>query len=72
MTRSTTESDCMTSPRLRLARTARRFAADCSGATAVEYGVLAAGIALAIAAVVFEIGGSVKGMFETVEGLFTN
>jgi pilus assembly protein Flp/PilA len=62
----------MISPQLRLARTARRFAADCSGATAVEYGVLVAGIAFAIVAVVFEIGGSVKGMFETVEGLFAN
>jgi Flp pilus assembly pilin Flp len=56
----------------RLARTARRFAADCSGASAVEYAILAVLIAVAIAAIVFQIGGSVNSMFETVEGLFTN
>jgi pilus assembly protein Flp/PilA len=56
----------------RLARTARRFAADSSGATAVEYAILAVLIAVAIAAIVFQIGGSVNSMFETVEGLFTN
>jgi Flp pilus assembly pilin Flp len=54
-----------------LARTARRFAADSSGASAVEYAVLAL-VAIAIAAVVFQIGGSVNTMFEKVEGLFTN
>jgi pilus assembly protein Flp/PilA len=56
----------------RLARTARRFAADSSGASAVEYAILAVLIAVAIAAIVFQIGGSVNSMFETVEGLFTN
>ena len=55
-----------------LARTARQFAADCPGATATEYGVLIAGIALAIVAVVFEIGGGVTGMFEKVQAIFAN
>ena len=34
----------------------RRFAADASGATAIEYGLIAAGIAVAIIAVVNGIG----------------
>jgi pilus assembly protein Flp/PilA len=57
---------------VRLAQTARRFATDCSGATAVEYGLLIAGIALAIVLVVFEIGGSVNGMFEKAQAIFAN
>jgi Flp pilus assembly pilin Flp len=65
------ETDCRPGLHRRLARTARRFAADCSGASAVEYAVLAL-VAIAIAAIVFQIGGSVNSMLETVEGLFTN
>ncbi len=57
---------------VRLAQTARRFATDCSGATAIEYGVLIAGIALAIVALVFEIGGGVNGMFEKAQAIFAN
>jgi Flp pilus assembly pilin Flp len=71
MTRTKTETDCSTSLRRRLALTAQRFVADSSGASAVEYAVLAL-VAIAIAAVVFQIGGSVNTMFEKVEGLFTN
>jgi pilus assembly protein Flp/PilA len=56
----------------RLALTARRFAGDSSGATAVEYGLLVAAIALAIVALVFEIGDSVRGMFEKVVGIYGN
>jgi Flp pilus assembly pilin Flp len=37
----------------------------------VEYTVLAL-VVIAIAAVVFQIGGSVTAMYERVEGLFTN
>jgi pilus assembly protein Flp/PilA len=55
-----------------LALTARRFAADTSGATAVEYGLLVAAIALAIVALVYEIGDSVRGMFEKAEGIYGN
>jgi pilus assembly protein Flp/PilA len=53
-----------------LAPIAQRFAADDSGATAVEYALLAVLIAGAIATIVFQIGGSVNTLFETVEGLF--
>lgn len=59
-----------TTPIESLALTARRFGADSSGASAVEYAVLAAAIALAIVALVYQIGGSVAGMFEKVEGIY--
>ena len=50
-----------------LAATARRFAADCSGATAIEYGIMTA---IAIMALVSQIGGSVSGMFEMLKNAF--
>lgn len=34
------------------------------GATAIEYGLIAAGIAVAISAVVFTFGGDLAGMFD--------
>lgn len=37
------------------------------GATAIEYGLLAAGIALAIIAVVFTMGPTLNGMFEDIQ-----
>lgn len=54
---------------IRLAATARRFAADCSGATAIEYGIMTL-IAIAIMALVSQIGGSVSGMFEMLKNAF--
>ena len=54
---------------IRLAATARRFAADCSGATAIEYGIMTL-IAIAIMALVSQIGGSVSGMFEMLKYAF--
>jgi pilus assembly protein Flp/PilA len=36
------------------------------GATAIEYGLIAAGVALAIAVIVFTMGGSVAGKFTAV------
>lgn len=37
------------------------------GATAIEYGLIAAGIAVAIIAAVFALGDEVKGFFEDVQ-----
>lgn len=37
------------------------------GATAIEYGLIAAGIALAIVAVVFTLGDDLLGIFEDIE-----
>ena len=54
---------------IRLAATARRFAADRSGATAIEYGIMTL-IAIAIMALVSQIGGSVSGMFEMLKNAF--
>ncbi len=44
----------------------RNFIDDESGATAIEYGLIAAGIAVAIIAAVGLLGTSLEGMFTTV------
>jgi len=44
----------------------RRFCANESGATAIEYAIIAAGIAVVLVAAVSAIGSSVKGTFTTV------
>ena len=43
-----------------------RFVKDESGATAIEYGLIAAGISVVIIGAVQSIGVSVKGAFETI------
>ena len=43
-----------------------RFLADDSGATAIEYAMIASGIGVAIAASVVSLGTSVKGLFTSV------
>jgi pilus assembly protein Flp/PilA len=43
-----------------------RFLSDQSGATAIEYGLIAAGIALAIIAVVNGIGGTLNDKFASI------
>jgi pilus assembly protein Flp/PilA len=47
-------------------KTLRRFLADESGATAIEYGLIAAGIALAIIAVVNGIGAKLNTKFSSI------
>lgn len=37
------------------------------GATAIEYGLIAAGISVAIVAVVFLLGGNIKDAFTTIQ-----
>ncbi|NVO14194.1 MAG: Flp family type IVb pilin [Rhodoplanes sp.] len=44
----------------------KRFLADKSGATAIEYGLIAAGISVAIIAVVNSLGTSLKNTFSNV------
>jgi pilus assembly protein Flp/PilA len=44
----------------------KRFAKDESGATAIEYGLIAAGISVAIIAVVNSLGTSLKNTFSNV------
>jgi pilus assembly protein Flp/PilA len=43
-----------------------RFIRDCSGATAIEYGLIAAGIAVAIIAVVQGIGSKLNTSFASI------
>jgi len=44
----------------------KRFAGDESGATAIEYGLIAAGIAVAIIAAVNTLGTNIDGTFDKV------
>ena len=44
-----------------------KFASDEDGATAIEYGLIAAGIAIAIVIIVFSVGNSLSSLFSTVE-----
>ncbi len=48
----------------------RRFVIARDGATAIEYAVIAAGVAGAIIATVTALGGSVTAMFTTVVNMF--
>jgi len=45
----------------------KRFAQDESGATAIEYGLIAALISITIITAATQIGGSVKSKFQTVQ-----
>jgi pilus assembly protein Flp/PilA len=47
-------------------RTLKRFLKDQSGATAIEYGLIAAGISVAIITVVTTVGTNLKTTFTTV------
>jgi pilus assembly protein Flp/PilA len=49
-----------------LKRNILKFVSDESGATAIEYGLIAAGIALAIIAVVNGLGSNLNGMFTSI------
>jgi pilus assembly protein Flp/PilA len=50
----------------------KRFARDVSGATAIEYGLIAAGISVAIIAVVNALGGQLNNTFTNVSGNLAN
>jgi len=41
------------------------------GATAIEYGLIAAGISIAIAATVFVVGEDITGLFDSVSAALT-
>ncbi|MBI3707192.1 MAG: Flp family type IVb pilin [Proteobacteria bacterium] len=44
--------------------TLRRLRGDKQGVTAIEYGLIAGAIAIAIIAAVIAVGGDIKGLFE--------
>ena len=48
----------------------RCFCADESGATAIEYAMVASGIGAFLAATVYQLGGKVKTLFTTLSGMF--
>ncbi len=52
--------------------TVRRFLIDTSGATAIEYGLIAAGISVAIIAVVNALGTQLKTTFSSVSTSLAN
>lgn len=52
-------------------RQLKRFCADDSGATAIEYAMIASGIGVAISTMVYTLGGKVKTLFTTVSGMFS-
>jgi pilus assembly protein Flp/PilA len=49
----------------------KRFYADESGATAIEYAMIASGIGVAVSTVVYTLGDKVKNLFTTVSGMFS-
>lgn len=49
----------------------KAFISDQSGATAIEYALIAAAIALAIAATIYLLGGDVNGLYEQLNGAFS-
>jgi pilus assembly protein Flp/PilA len=51
---------------MKVAHHLRRFLADTSGATAIEYGLIAAGISLLIIATVNGIGTKLRNNFTTI------
>ncbi len=53
-------------PYIRVSEGLRRFRDDLSGATAIEYGLLAAGIAVVIIAAVLAIGTNLTTTFERI------
>jgi pilus assembly protein Flp/PilA len=50
-----------------IAEKARAFTCDEAGATAIEYAMIASGIAVAIVAAVGSLGTATSGMFTTVQ-----
>jgi pilus assembly protein Flp/PilA len=53
-------------------QTTRQFVADESGATAIEYAMIAAGVGATIAATVWTLGESVKtNLYDKIAGIFS-
>lgn len=55
-----------------LSKFARRLRKDKSGVTAIEYGLIAGGIAVAIVTIVYTIGGDLKTNFQTIDNQLTS
>ncbi len=57
---------------IRISESLKSFAADAKGATAIEYGLIAAGIAVAIITVVGLLGDELAEMFGRLEAEIAN
>ena len=55
-----------------LPRTVRRLADDASGNSAVEYGLIVGGIALAIVVALFAAGADISGFFQDTQEAMSN
>lgn len=53
-------------PQANIEANLRRFLRDDSGATAIEYAIIASGIAVAIATTIVSLGSSVQGLYSNV------
>ena len=53
-----------------LTSTIVRFSLDESGATAIEYAMIASGVGAFVAGTVYTLGGKVKNLFTTLAGTF--
>jgi pilus assembly protein Flp/PilA len=53
-------------PQANIEANLRRFLRDDSGATAIEYAIIASGIAVAIATTIVSLGSSVQGLYTSV------
>ena len=62
--------NCRMTARNALGALCRRLGQDCSGAAAVEYGLIVAAIAAAIVGIVFLIGDDLVFLFELIEKKF--
>ncbi len=67
----TVASNAMLDAKSSLSARLRKLAAEESGATAIEYGLIAAGIALAIIGIVFTIGNDLAGFFQAIDTKLT-
>src|SRR5208282_3394535 len=57
-------------PRLMIVTPVLRFARDDGGATAIEYAMIASGVAIAIASTIVSLGSTVKGLYTSVANIF--
>jgi len=53
-------------PRTKVTRPVLRYVSDESGATAIEYAMIASGIGVVIAATIVNLGSTVKGLYTNV------
>ncbi len=68
----TAASNAMLAAKNSVSAQLRKLAAEESGATAIEYGLIAAGIAVAIIAIVFTLGNDLAAFFQAVDTKLTS